>query len=63
MGCVVVSAKEEALLLPRGLGFRVRDGRDELVDNLAAGLAAQVLHLLHLDVCVLLRILLSLLVA
>jgi hypothetical protein len=59
----VVSAKQGALVLPRGLGLRIRNGRDELVDHLAARFAAQILYLLHLDICVLLRVLLSLLVA
>jgi hypothetical protein len=51
------------VLLPRRLGVRVYDGLDELVDNLAARLVADVVDLLDLGVCVLLRVLLSLLVA
>lgn len=45
------------------MGLHVRDGREELVDDLAATLAADVLDLLQLDIRRLIRLLLSLLVA
>jgi hypothetical protein len=51
------------VVLPRRLGMRVYDGMEELVDNLAARFVADGIDLLDLDVCVLLGILLSLLVA
>lgn len=50
-------------LLPRRLGLRIRDSRNQLVHNLGARLLANVIDLLDLDVGRLLRILLGLLVA
>ena len=51
------------ILLARWLGMRVYNGLDKLVDNLAAGLVANLVNLLDLGICVLLRVLFSLLVA
>ena len=51
------------VLLPRRFGLCVDDGFDELVDYLATRLLAQVLDLLDLGICILLRIFLGLLVA
>jgi len=51
------------VLLARWLGVRVYDGLDELVDDLAARLVANLVNLLDLGICVLLCVLFSLLVA
>jgi hypothetical protein len=51
------------ILFPRRLGVRVYNGMEELVDDLAARFVADGIDLLDLDVCVLLGILFSLLVA
>ena len=51
------------LLLARGLGVGVRDGSDQLLDDLAARLVAQFLNFLDLVVCVLPCVILGLLVA
>jgi hypothetical protein len=51
------------VLLARWLGMRIYNGLDKLVDNLAAGLVANLVNLLDLGICVLLCVLFSLLVA
>jgi hypothetical protein len=51
------------VLLARWLGMRIYNGLDELVDDLAAGLVADLVNLLDLGICVLLCVLFSLLVA
>lgn len=57
------SSRNVALLLARGLRVGVCDGGDQLLDDLAARLVAQLFNFLDFVVCVLLRIVLGLLVA
>lgn len=61
--CSFGHCRRVALLLAWGLCVSVRDGDDQLLDDLAARLAAHVLNLLDLVVCVLLCVIFSLLVA
>ena len=51
------------ILFARWLGVRIYDCFDKLIDNLAAGLVANLVNLLDLGICVFLRIFFSLLVA
>ena len=51
------------ILLAWWLGVRIYDCFDKLIDNLAAGLVANLVNLLDLGICVFLRIFFSLLVA
>lgn len=59
----VRSSSKFALLLARGLCVGVCNGGDQLLDDLAARLVAQLFDFLDLFVCILLRVFLSLLVA